>query len=74
MKSGITLFPFKRCLSYQSFICFYKSARAEQPDDISSELGRPEESAINRNNLASMRFSLEKEILAESAEDDNEDI
>lgn len=74
MENGITLVPFKRCLSYQNFICFYKSAVVEQPNDFSSELGNPDGWAIQRNNLMSMRFTLERDILLESAVVDNEDI
>ena len=73
MRSGVTLFPFKRCLSYQNFICFYKSRVREEPVDFSSELD-PNEWAIKRRDLMMMRASLEKDILSESAEVDNEDI
>ena len=73
MKSKVKLFPFKRCLSYQNFICFYKSPVSEEPEDFSSQLD-PNEWAIKRRDLMKMRASLEKDILSESAEVDNEDI
>ena len=72
MKNGITLVPFKRCLSYHNFICFYKSTVVEQPTDFSSELGNPDRWAMKRIDLMSMRSSLDNDIHRETAEVDEE--
>ena len=74
MINGITLLPFKRCLSYQNFICCYRSEIVDLPNDFSSELGNPDEWATARKDLMLMRFSLQKDIILESAEVDDEDI
>jgi hypothetical protein len=73
VESGTKLVYFRRCLSYQNYVCFYKLAGFEQPDNFSIELGNPDGWAIKRNNLISMKFTSEKD-LSESAEVDYEDI
>jgi HNH endonuclease len=67
MKNGIRLDPFKRCLSYQNFICFTESRlRAkEAPKDFGSDLGDPEWTNV-RDDFMTMRKSLEKDIESEA--------
>jgi hypothetical protein len=74
MKNGVKLVPFKRCLSYQNFICFYRSREVEQPKNFSSELESPDEWESQRDNLMKMRNTLDKDILSETADSDDEDI
>ena len=72
MKNGETLDPFKRCLAYQNFICFYTSTLTdlEQPNDFSSELGNPDGWKIKLNDLMAMRSTLDRVILSEAEDAD----
>ena len=72
MENGVHLVPFKRCLSYQNFICFFKSKLSTHfvPDDFSSVLGEPNGWKIQRDDFLLMRADLDKDIVSETAEDD----
>ena len=65
MKNGIRLDPFKRCLSYQNFICFTESSLRgkKAPKDFGSDLGDPDDV---RDDFMTMRKSLEKDIESEA--------
>lgn len=72
MHNGKTLDPFRRCLAYQNFICFYTSTLTdlEQPNDFSSELGNPDGWKIKRNDLMAMRSTLDRVISSEAEDAD----
>jgi HNH endonuclease len=69
--NGDYLMPFKRCLSYQNFICYFISnhSEIEVPDDFASALGYPDGWKTKRNDLILMRATLDKAILSEASED-----
>jgi hypothetical protein len=73
MPNGNRLEPFKRCLSYQAFICFVTSklSNGVSYQDFSSDIG--EEWPRLRNDLLILRRSLDKQIDDETADFDNED-
>jgi hypothetical protein len=67
--------PFKRCLSYQNFICFFRSklSTKETPEDFSSDLGNPDNWKIKRDDFMMMRLALEKATESEYFEDKEAD-
>lgn len=72
MENGVQLIPFKRCLSYHNFICFYTSKLSTHflPDDFSSVLSEPNGWKIQRDDYLIMRAGLDRDIVSETAEDD----
>lgn len=73
MPNGEQLEPFKRCLSYQAFICFVTSKLPimDSPEDFSSDIGT--EWPRLRNDLLVLRNSLDKQIYDETADSETED-
>ncbi len=65
MPSGVTLAPFKRCLSYQHFMCFLTSKERStvEPPEFGSDIGY--QWTVKRNDLLVLKRSLEKAIFEE---------
>lgn len=72
MPSGVTLTPFKRCLSYQHFMCYLTSKERSilEPPELSSDIGA--QWPAKRNELLVLKRSLEKAILEEEDDDQEE--
>ena len=72
MKNGVKLEPFKRCLSYQHFLCIlYSRLRTgDPPTDFASEIG--DKWICKRSDLLVLRASLDKQVMTEVEEEENE--